>query len=71
MSNDLVEVGETTPTTSSSFDLVDVESAKEFMDNYQAVCKALLDSSDFQKITIMGKPTAFKKKSAWRKKSRL
>ena len=67
MSNDLVEVGETTPTTSSSFDLVDVESAKEFMDNYQAVCKALLDSSDFQKITIMGKPTAFKKKSAWRK----
>ena len=64
--NELVEVGDNTP-TANSFELVDVDSAKAFMDNYQDVCKALLDSSDFQKVKINGKETAFKKKSAWRK----
>lgn len=64
--NDLVEVGDNTPTV-NSFEMVDVESAKAFMDNYQDVCKALLDSSDYQNVKINGKNTAFKKKSAWRK----
>ena len=65
--NDLVEVGDNSPTINNSYGLVDVEGAKAFMDNYQEVCKALLDSSDFQKVKIKGKETAFKKKSAWRK----
>lgn len=64
--NELVEVGDNSPTT-NSFELVDVESAKAFMDNYQEVCKALLDKSDYQNVEIKGKSTAFKKKSAWRK----
>lgn len=64
--NDLVEVGDNSPAI-NSFELVDVKSAKAFMDNYQEVCKALLDNSDFQKVRMNGKETAFKKKSAWRK----
>lgn len=63
MSNEIVEVEETLPTTSNSFEMVDVESAKAFMQNYQEVVEALLDDGDYQK---MGK-NKFKKKSAWRK----
>lgn len=63
--NDLVEAGDQTP--APSFELVDVESAKAFMDNYQAVCKSLLSKSDYQEIIIGGKKMMFKKKSAWRK----
>ena len=66
MSNELIEVGDTSPAV-NSFEMVDVQSAKAFMDNYQEVCKALLDNSDFQKVRMNGKETAFKKKSAWRK----
>ena len=51
----------------TTLELVDVEGAKAFMDNYQEVCKALLDKSDFQNIKVNGKPKPFKKKSAWRK----
>ena len=63
---ELVEVEETSM-VSNTFALVDVNEAKAFMDNYQEVCKALLDSSDYQKVVINGKERAFKKKSAWRK----
>lgn len=63
MSNDLVEVSDATPVASNTFEMVDVESAKAFMDNYQQVVEALLDDKDYQK---MGK-NKFKKKSAWRK----
>ena len=66
MSNELIEVGDNSPAV-NSFEMVDVQSAKAFMDNYQEVCKALLDNSDFQKVRMNGKETAFKKKSAWRK----
>ena len=64
--NELVEVGDNSPTL-NPYGMVDVESAKAFMDNYQEVCKALLDKSDYQNVKINGKSTAFKKKSAWRK----
>ena len=64
--NEIVEVGDNTPTI-NSFELVDVKSAKAFMGNYQEVCKALLDKSDYQNVKINGKDFAFKKKSAWRK----
>lgn len=63
MSGELIEVNDTAPAVSNTFEMVDVESAKAFMDNYQDVVEALLDSSDYQK---MGK-NRFKKKSAWRK----
>lgn len=66
MSKELMEVGDNTP-TQSSFELVDVEGAKAYMDNYQEVCKSLLDKSDYQTIMVMGKKQVFKKKSAWRK----
>lgn len=66
MSNELIEVGDNSAAV-NSFEMVDVQSAKAFMDNYQEVCKALLDNSDFQKVRMNGKETAFKKKSAWRK----
>lgn len=66
MSSELVEVGDNSPAV-NSFEMVDVDSAKAFMDNYQEVCKALLDNSDYQNVKINGKDTAFKKKSAWRK----
>lgn len=68
MSGELMEVEDTAPAVSTnSFDMVDVESAAEFMENYQEVCKALLDKSDYQNVKINGKPKPFKKKSAWRK----
>ena len=66
MNTELIEVGDNSPAV-NSFEMVDVQSAKAFMDNYQEVCKALLDNSDFQKVKMNGKETAFKKKSAWRK----
>ena len=70
MSGELMEVEDTAPAVSTnSFDMVDVESAAEFMENYQEVCKALLDKSDYQNVKINGKPKPFKKKSAWRKNS--
>lgn len=53
----------TTPSIANQFDIVDVESAKAFMDNYQELVEALLDDSDYQ--VINGKKA--KKKSAWRK----
>lgn len=67
MSNEIVEVEETTPVASTSLPLIDVEDAKAFMDNYQEACKALLVASDYQKIVLNGKAQLFKKKSAWRK----
>lgn len=66
---DLIKVSEAEnmAITKTALELVDVEGAKAFMDNYQEVCKALLDKSDYQNIKINGKPKPFKKKSAWRK----
>ena len=66
MSAELVEVGANTPTI-NSFDLADVEGAKDYMENYQELCKAILNPSDYQKIKVQGAVRAFKKKSAWRK----
>lgn len=58
------ETSTTTPTVlHDQFDLVDVEGAKAFMNNYQETIKALLTAEDYQ--AIAGKD--FKKKSAWRK----
>lgn len=42
------------------------ETAKKAMQTYQAICKSMLDPSDFQKIG----DKEFKKKSAWRKLAR-
>lgn len=57
---ELVAVEETTAPTLHGFDIVDVDGAAAFMDNYQELVKALLDDEeDYQG----GK----KKKSAWRK----
>ncbi|WP_296885099.1 hypothetical protein [uncultured Methanobrevibacter sp.] len=63
--SELMEVVDhsTTPSIANQFDIVDVEAAEAFMNNYQELVKALLDKSDYQKI---GKNN-FKKKSAWRK----
>lgn len=58
-----IMVAESSAPLSNSFNMVNVEEAKAFMENYQQVVEALLDSSDYQK---MGK-ARFKKKSAWRK----
>lgn len=63
-SNEMVVVeNSTAPSLANQFDIVDVESAKAFMDNYQELVEALLDDGDYQKI--QGKNA--KKKSAWRK----
>lgn len=60
----VVDETSTTPTVlHDQFDLVDVEGAKAFMNNYQETIKALLTPEDYQ--AIAGKD--FKKKSAWRK----
>ena len=63
MDNELTVVENNNALTHSQFDMVDVEGAKAYMDNYQATVEALLDSSDYQKIG----DNQFKKKSAWRK----
>lgn len=63
--NEMVAVDETTAPINQTeqFDLVDIEGAAAFMNNYQDAIKALLTPSDYQ--TIANKD--FKKKSAWRK----
>lgn len=64
--NEVVAVDDSaaTPTVQNEqFDLVDVEGAAAFMQNYQDAIKALLTPEDYQ--TIANKD--FKKKSAWRK----
>ncbi len=60
---EVVDTQSTTPAIANQFDIVDVEAAEAFMNNYQELVKALLDKDDYQKI---GKKD-FKKKSAWRK----
>lgn len=59
----VVDETSTTPTLQDQFDMVDVEGASAYMDNYQKLVEALLDETDYQKIS--GKNA--KKKSAWRK----
>lgn len=49
--------------TLTAFDLVNPDDASAYMTNYQEVCDAMLEESDYQ--IIGGKKT--KKKSAWRK----
>ena len=64
MENELVAVEQSTaPSLANQFDIVDVEGAAAFMQNYQDLVKALLDKSDYQQINGVPK----KKKSAWRK----
>ena len=67
--NELVAVDNSTAPTniSNSFDIVDVEAAKDFMNNYQDLVKALLDKSDYQMIRTKDGMQPKKKKSAWRK----
>lgn len=62
-SKELVDVDNNAITTANDFNIVNVDDAKAFMDNYQDLVEALLDPTDYQKIG--GKK--FKKKSAWRK----
>ncbi|MBQ2832411.1 hypothetical protein [Methanobrevibacter sp.] len=66
-SGELVAVEESTaaiiPGQTEQFDLVDIEGAAAYMNNYQEAIKALLTPEDYQ--TIANKD--FKKKSAWRK----
>lgn len=66
--NGIAVVEETTapqivPQQEEQFDLVDVDGAAAYMNNYQEAIKALLTPEDYQ--TIANKD--FKKKSAWRK----
>lgn len=67
--NELVAVDDSTAPTNitNSFDIVDVQAAREFMDNYQDLVKALLDKSDYQMIRTKDGMQPKKKKSAWRK----
>ena len=67
--NELVAVDNSTAPTniSNNFDIVDVQAAREFMDNYQDLVKALLDKSDYQMIRTKDGMQPKKKKSAWRK----
>lgn len=46
------------------------EKAAAAMLQYQNICKAMLDDSDFQEIKTQSGPKAFKKKSAFRKLAR-
>lgn len=65
--NEVVAVDDSTapiiPNQTEQFDLVDIEGAAAYMNNYQEAIKALLTPADYQ--TIANKD--FKKKSAWRK----
>ena len=63
MSENALEVVESSTTLANSFDIVDVQAASDFMKNYQELVNALLDKDDYQKIGAK----SFKKKSAWRK----
>ena len=51
------------PSIANTFDIVDVDAAKAYMDNYLDLVDALLEESDYQ---LIGDKKA-KKKSAWRK----
>ena len=67
-SNDLVAVEQSTaPSTIQPLQTVDVEAAKDFMNNYQDLVEALLDKSDYQPIKTQDGIKKSKKKSAWRK----
>ena len=65
--NEIVAVDNSTapvvPGQSEQFELVDIEGAAAFMNNYQEAIKALLTPDDYQAIGNRD----FKKKSAWRK----
>lgn len=66
--NELVAVEESTaPTTIQPLQTVDVDAAKDFMNNYQELVEALLDKSDYQPIKTQEGIKNSKKKSAWRK----
>lgn len=66
--NELVAVDDSTaPTTIQPLQTVDVEAAKDFMNNYQELVEALLDKSDYQPIQTANGIKKSKKKSAWRK----
>ena len=68
MSNEIVAVDDSTaPTTIQPLQTVDVEAAKDFMNNYQELVEALLDKSDYQPIQTANGIKKSKKKSAWRK----
>lgn len=65
--NEIVAVDDSTaaivPNQTEQFDLVDIDGAKAYMNNYQEAIQAMLTPEDYQ--TIAKKD--FKKKSAWRK----
>lgn len=62
--NELVAVDNSTvPSLTNQFDIVDVEAAAAFMENYQDLVKRLLDKTDYQRVG----DKHLKKKSAWRK----
>lgn len=64
MTGEVAVVESTAPTSIvNQFDIVDVDAAEAFMENYQELVERLLDESDYQQI---GDKKA-KKKSAWRK----
>lgn len=64
MNNELVAVDDSTaPSLANQFDIVDVEAAAAFMENYQDLVKRLLDKTDYQRVG----DKHLKKKSAWRK----
>lgn len=67
--NELVAVDEssTAPSTIQPLQTVDVEAAKDFMNNYQELVEALLDDGDYQPIQTPNGIKKSKKKSAWRK----
>lgn len=66
--NEMMVVEQSTaPSLNNQFDLVDVEGAKAFMENYQELVKALLDDGDYQPIQTQQGIKKSKKKSAWRK----
>lgn len=66
--NELVAVDDSTaPTTIQPLQTVDVEAAKDFMNNYQELVEALLDKNDYQPIQTANGIKKSKKKSAWRK----
>lgn len=68
MSNEIVAVDDSTaPSTIQPLQTVDVEAAKDFMNNYQELVEALLDKSDYQPIQTKTGVKQSKKKSAWRK----
>ena len=67
--NEIVAVDDSTApsTTIQPLQTVDVEAAKDFMNNYQELVEALLDKSDYQPIQTSNGIKKSKKKSAWRK----